>query len=349
MGKYSLLITVGVVAAVSVLSLQGEQISQDTSERQARRSGAVLARQVARSGYNAVLSKARLAEQEYEDVEDIVDAVGTVSGRYEGGTYEAELKKVSPTAYKAVSIGRFPIADRVMEHKIGEGYEKNVADPPEVTEPSSLKLEYSGSGRSGYCSAVYLKRRIPDVPEEEQPEPEILYPPSDDERSPAIYDKTVQPGTKLNFILAVYEKESSWDDNCGGREGEEVSLDAGYYDQTYRSFERNADAELSGLQETSRSIVEEDNSEGEAQKWRVAFEGYEVFSEEQLWDIKENGYPTDVRSRRLPQIWEREGTYGGDGWEKNSDGLYELDEGYQYRPDFNDEVFEATTMEPPTS
>lgn len=347
MGKYSLLLSLSVVGAVTILSFQSGQTALDTSERQSQRQGEVIARQIARSGYNSVLSEARQAEETEEKVGQIVSDVDTIRGEYEGGVYEAWLEKISPTAYKAVSVGRFSVADRVVKHKMGNGYAKNVPSPPEIEQPSRLKLEYSGTGRTGYCSAVYLQRTLPDRPNDEQPEPELLYPPSDEERSPAMYDETMQPGTKINFILAVYEKRNNWDDNCGGREGENVDLDGGYYDQTYRSFERNSESELRRLQETGRSIVEE--IDGGKQDWRIAFEGYEGFSDEQLWDIKENGYPTDVRPRSLPQIWRRANTYGGDGPNKNPNGLRNFEEGYQYRPDFNDEVFRATTLAPPTS
>jgi hypothetical protein len=347
MGKFSLLLSLSIVGAVTVLAFQGEQTAMDTSESQAQRQGEVIARQIARSGYNSVLSEAHQAEESQKQVEKIVSDVDTIRGKYEGGTYEAWLEKISPSAYKAVSVGRFSVSGRVVKHKMGDGYVKNMPNPPEIDTPSRLKLEYSGSGRTGYCSAVYLQRTLPDRPSDEQPDPEQLYPPSDEKRSPAIYDNTMQAGTKINFILAVYEKQNNWDDDCGGREGDKVALGSGYYDQTYRSFKRNTESELRSLQETGRSIVEE--IDGGEQDWRVAFEGYEAFSKEQLWDIKENGYPTDVRPRSLPQIWNRENTYGGDGWEKDSDGLLEFEEGYQYRPDFNDEVFRATTLKPPSS
>lgn len=349
MGKYSLLVTLGVAAAVSILTLQGEKTSQDTSAQQARRSAQVLARQVARTGYNAVLEKARRQQAPDASIDEIVSAVGTIQGEYDGGMYEAWLEKISPTAYKAVSIGRFPIMDRVVKYRIGDGYAENVpADAPEITKPSRLRLDFLRTGRTGYCSAVYLQRTMPETPPEEQPDPELLYPPSDEPRSATTYNKTIQPGTKLNFILAVYEKGYS-DYNCGGREGENVPLDGNYYDQTYRSFEKSTKAELGSLRETPRSIIEEKKNE-EGKTWRVAFEGYEAFSNEQLWDIKQNGYPTDVPVQQLPDVWRQEDTYGGNGWEKGPNGLLDLDaEGYQYRPDFNDEVFQVATMEPPNA
>ena len=107
------------------------------------------------------------------------------------------------------------------------------------------------------------------------------------------------------------------------------------------------------IEDEIRNIYQDYNNphgafERHLKEFRQAFEGYEAFSNEQLWDIKQNGYPTDVPVQQLPDVWRQEDTYGGNGWEKGPNGLLDLDaEGYQYRPDFNDEVFQVATMEPP--
>jgi hypothetical protein len=343
MGKYSLLLSLGVMSAITILSFQGMKTDVDTAEGQATRQGEVLARQIARSGYNSILSYAHQVTTPEKDISKIVSQVDTVRGEYEGGTYEAWIEQISPTAYRAVSVGRLTVAGKVVKHTMGDGYARNMPDPPEIEKPSQLKLNYVGSGRTGYCSAVYLQRTVPSLPDDEQPEPELIYAPSDENRSPEIYDETMESGTKINFILGVYEKRGDWDTECGGREGEQVELGSGYYDQTFRSFKRDTDSEMRALRETGRSIVEE--TESSEKEWRVAFEGYAPFTEAQLWDIKDNGYPENANVWELPSIWEENQTYGGDGWEKGNDGLREFEEGYRYRPDFNDEVFTATTLD----
>ena len=72
MGKFSLLLSLSVVGAVTILAFQGNQTSVDTSERQSRRQGQVIARQIARSGYNAVLSEAHQADGPDKEVREIV-------------------------------------------------------------------------------------------------------------------------------------------------------------------------------------------------------------------------------------------------------------------------------------
>ena len=94
MGKYSLLISISVMGALTLLTYQGTQTEADTSNRQSRRQGQVIARQIARSGYNAALSEARLADDPNQTVSQIVDAVDTLRGTYQGGTYEAWLEKL---------------------------------------------------------------------------------------------------------------------------------------------------------------------------------------------------------------------------------------------------------------
>ena len=76
MGKYSLLITLGVATAISVLSLQAENTALDTNEQQAERQGKLIARQIARSGYNSVLAQARIEKGDDKAVSDIVSDVG---------------------------------------------------------------------------------------------------------------------------------------------------------------------------------------------------------------------------------------------------------------------------------
>ena len=335
MGKYSLLITLGVAAAVSILSLQAEQTTLDTSERQARRQGQVLARQVARTGYNAVLSKARRKTEPDKSVDQIVEDVNDepVQGSYQGGTYEAWLEKISPTAYKAVSIGRFPVADRVVKHRMGDGYGNNtMVNVPKVNTPSALNVSFKQS-MAGYCSAIYLERVLPDTEPEEQPDPEMVFPPGNDRNDAATtFDKTIQAGTKLNFILAV-------DKDCS-HEGEESADYPEDYNHMQRSFKQDV-SQLNKMEEAPYGMVEETNT-GSGQGWRVSFEDQRVFSESQLWDIKENGYPNDGTH------WDRrDETYGGDGWGENSDGLRDLRD-FGDIPDFSDQVIQVGLSDPET-
>ncbi|WP_251964396.1 hypothetical protein [Salinibacter ruber] len=328
MGKFSLLLSLSVVGAVTILAFQGNQTSVDTRERQSLRQGKVIARQIARSGYNSVLSEAHKADGPNKEVGQVVSAVDTVQGEYEGGTYKAWLKKISSSAYTAVSVSRFSVADSLVEYRMG-GYANNTMKAPTVETPSQLNVTFEQS-RAGYCSAVYLKRVKPGTKPKNQPDPEMVFPPGNNRNDDASsYEKTIESGTRLNFILAV-------DKNCS-HEGDESADFPGDYDHIQRSFKQDVD-KLNTMREAPYGMVEE-TTIGSSDGWRVSFEDQRVFSEAQLWDIKENGYPDNSywsRSRK---------TYGGNGWRTTPDGLRDLDD-YGDIPDFSDQVFKVALTDP---
>ncbi len=328
MGKFSLLLSLSVVGAVTILAFQGNQTSVDTRERQSLRQGKVIARQIARSGYNSVLSEAHEADGPDKEVGQVVSAVDTVQGEYEGGTYKAWLKKISSSAYTAVSVSRFSVADSLVEYRMG-GYANNTMKAPTVETPSQLNVSFEQS-MAGYCSAVYLKRVKPGTKPKNQPDPEMVFPPGNNRNDAASsYEKTIESGTRLNFILAV-------DKNCS-HEGDESADFPGDYDHIQRSFKQDVD-KLNTMREAPYGMVEE-TTIGSSDGWRVSFEDQRVFSEAQLWDIKENGYPDNSywsRSRK---------TYGGNGWRTTPDGLRDLDD-YGDIPDFSDQVFKVALTDP---
>ncbi|ABC43590.1 hypothetical protein SRU_1276 [Salinibacter ruber DSM 13855] len=258
----------------------------------------------------------------------MVSAVDTVQGEYEGGTYKAWLKKISSSAYTAVSVSRFSVADSLVEYRIG-GYANNTMKAPTVETPSQLNVTFEQS-MAGYCSAVYLKRVKPGTKPKNQPDPEMVFPPGNDRNDAASsYEKTIESGTRLNFILAV-------DKNCS-HEGDESADFPGDYDHIQRSFKQDVD-KLNTMREAPYGMVEE-TTIGSSDGWRVSFEDQRVFSEAQLWDIKENGYPDNSywsRSRK---------TYGGNGWRTTPDGLRDLDD-YGDIPDFSDQVFKVALTDP---
>ncbi len=313
MGKFSLLLSLSVVGAVTILAFQGNQTSVDTRERQSLRQGKVIARQIARSGYNSVLSEAHKADGPDKEVGQVVSAVDTVQGEYEGGTYKAWLKKISSSAYTAVSVSRFSVADSLVEYRMG-GYANNTMKAPTVETPSQLNVTFEKSV-AGYCSAVYLKRVKPGTKPENQPDPEMVFPPGKDRNgASASYEKTIEPGTGLNFILAV-------DKGCDA----DYPYDfPGDYDHVQRSFKQDVD-KLNTMREAPYGMVEE-TTIGSSDGWRVAFEDQRIHSKNELWDIKENGYP------------------GNNGWRLNN-GLRDLEE-HGGVPDFNDQVFNVALADP---
>jgi len=294
----------------------------------------VIARQIARSGYNSVLSVAHQADGPDKEVSQIVSEVDTIRGEYEGGTYEAWLEQISSSAYKAVSVGRFAVADRVVKHRLGNGYSNNNMDAPTVETPSQLNVTFEQS-MAGYCSAVYLERVVPGTKPENEPDPEMIFAPGNNRNdASSSYDKTIESGTRLNFILAV-------DKDCS-HEGDESASLSDDYDHTQRSFKQDVDR-LNTMREAPYGMVEE-TTIGSSDGWRVSFEDQRVFTEAQLWDIKENGYP-DTRSPNDRDWNSRTKTYGGNGWGTNSNGLRDLKD-YGEIPDFSDQVINVALKDP---
>ena len=333
MGKYSLFVTLGVATVMSYISFQGEQTSLLTSKQEAERQGQLIARQISRTGYNTVLAKGQALNDGDMTVEDIVSSTGTVTGSYEGGTYTSWLEKVSPYSYRAISIGRFEVSGQKVTYRIGKGYgDAQTIDVPEIESPSALDVSFDVSS-AGYCSAVYVERILPETDPEDQPEPDMIFPPDNRNRNDAedVFDKTIQPGTQLNFILAV-------DKNCSHRGQTSVDYPEAY-DHVHRSFKKAGTVDGSGLtkiEEAPYGMVEE-TTVGSRDGWRVSFEDLAFFSKPQYWDVKNNGYPDTDRASE----WDSdEQTYGGDGWSKDSDGLRELDE-QSAVPDFEDQVFKV--------
>ena len=111
MGKYVLLLVVG---AAGVWSLAQQRTNLQTAEKETEREEEVLARQAARTGLNALLAETRtVAEDKCPD--EIVAAVGSISGTYETGgynhgTYEAWLEAAPGVnfGYRAHAKGQFP-------------------------------------------------------------------------------------------------------------------------------------------------------------------------------------------------------------------------------------------------
>lgn len=171
MGKYILLVVAAVMAGSSMLMYQSQKTSLDTDQRQAERQEKIIARQIARTGYNAVLAEARVEENLDKKVNQIVQSVGTISGSYQGGTYEAWLEKISPTAYRAVSVGELESSvasigtggPSTVSHRIEESHKNNIMPPastPTVSDSSELQIEFKES-MAGYCSAIFLQRLVP--------------------------------------------------------------------------------------------------------------------------------------------------------------------------------------------
>lgn len=349
MGKYILLITFAAAASVALLSHQANSIDRDTEHRQAERQEKVIARQIARSGYNMVVARARVEERNSEKVADIVSTVGTVQGPYQGGSYRAWLTQISPTAYRVTAVGTY----NETNHRIRLPHERNfVPNPPQVDQPSTLEVDFIDS-MAGYCSAIYLQRFVPkdnkghgnnadgddgdnrsseDGDEDDEYDgdewankkdgqapgykalaPELIFAPGNNRNgAQTTFEQVIEPGTLLNFILAV-----DADYTCEERGNTSIDHKDRFFDYTRMAFQGNVN-KLSKLSETPYALTQE--KPGAPGTWRVAFEDL-IFADKELWNVKENGYE-------------------GNGWMLDLDEYWKLED-YGDRPDFSDQVIEV--------
>ncbi len=356
MGKGAMLLVMATMIGGSIMLFQTDQTGATTDKRQAERQEEVLAREIARSGYNALISRARQIEKQNPSasVDEIVNLVngpsGQLTGSFQGGTYTASLTQVSALAYSATAVGTFGEAShRMRSHWVADG-------TLEVTEPSLLKVTFLES-MAGYCSAIFLERYVPwsnnghgnneDGVDSSNPgkskegedsdptvddevkvgstkyrrlEPELIFAPGNNrDGAEALYTTELQPGERINFILAV-----DADFSCEKR-GQAVTIKDKSFNYTRPALTADV-KDLVDMQEGPYAMIERSPlAEG---VWRIAFEDL-VFSEDKLLDIKKNGYGGSWNSKKK--------TYGGTGWTYNVDG-YRLLRDFGGKPDFSDQV-----------
>lgn len=334
MGKATLLLAFLALFAGGSILYQSQRSSVEADNRQSDRDEEVLAREIARSGHNLIMSRAReLHVQDptrsvYEIVSSVNGANGAVEQDYQGGSYKAWLVSTSPSTVSAISVGTFGNAQHRMQTASADGSVggPTMPDVLEVEVPSELKVTFLQSV-AGYCSAVYLERILPDVPKKDQPEPELIFAPGNNrDGAAAHYTATLEPGTRMNFILAV-----DADFNCEKR-NVAVPITHWTFDYTRPALITDVE-ELVDLQEGKYALIQKKPNQlpGDDPKWRIAFEDL-IFSDAKLSDVKANGYGKE-------NGWNGR-TFGGKGWsEVDANGYYRLRD-YGNMPDFDDQVIE---------
>jgi hypothetical protein len=336
MGKGALILAMAGLVTTSVLLFNTEQTSMSTNQRQAERDEEVLAREIARSGYNAIRSKAVQKQNEgIYSVDHLVQEVNggansKVTGTYKAGTYEAWIEKVSAEAYMVHAVGHYGEAEHTMAGPKTEASGFTTQPTLTVITESTLMVTFLES-MAGYCSAIYLQRIPPRGSGLATPNPELIFTPGNNrDNAFAEYNTVLQPGWRMNFKLAV-----DADMNCE-RRNQNVSINNSTFDYRRDALMAGVD-ELDEMQEGKYAIIQQNPNE--AGVWRIAFEDL-VFSDAQLADIKKYGYGDGSWRRRNGRY-----TYGGNGWgDLNASGYYELED-YGNMPDFSDQVIEVRLID----
>jgi hypothetical protein len=110
MGKYVLLLVLG---GAGIYALAQQQTNLQTAEQRSERAKEVLARQAARTGFNAIRAETRTVGQE-KCADEVVATVGSMSGTYKTdglnhGTYQAQVTEVSGVdfGYQIQATGQY--------------------------------------------------------------------------------------------------------------------------------------------------------------------------------------------------------------------------------------------------
>ncbi|MEM1041162.1 MAG: hypothetical protein AAGI91_00890 [Bacteroidota bacterium] len=243
MGKAALLIAFGASLFIAQGMLSQKESEHQTTKTQANFEESVIAREIARSGFNIAMGIMR----EYgNDLHEGIAAVNQhgggkyLEGQHQGGTFRARAELANGHTVRITSRGYFG----------GEFMDLNGAGPGMCAEPDEFSGEYYTGGchkmaddsplyeyeppsgdpltaklecskletefiqsEAGYCSAIYLERTLPDstVVNPEPEIPEMLFIPGKNrDRTTLTIDKYLTGGTQMNFFIAV-------DKNCSTR------------------------------------------------------------------------------------------------------------------------------------
>jgi hypothetical protein len=351
MGKGVLLILAASLMAATTVLYQSQRTAFETQQAQSEDQAKVLAREIARSGYNAAASRARELAENGVKIEDIVLSIDGMRGSYEGGTYKVNAKTIPGETYSITARGKYNqavyrIGDKQTRSNLFEVPGENGSGDLSCENGCTLEADFIES-QAGYCSAIYLQRIQPGKSESEQPDPEMLFAPGNNRNdSTTTNESTIEAGERMNFILSV-------DKDCSHEGQKNLAFDGSAYDH-HRLALVESSGDLKDLAESQWVISEQNNAESGV--WRISFEdrprhfnGYH-YSDAKLNDVKKNGYSENGR----PSDWNGN-TYGGEGWETDNRNYdytgaplpYSSDAGYVQLqdfgniPDFSDQVIQV--------
>jgi hypothetical protein len=380
MGKAALLIAFGATLFVAQGMLSQNETERHTAQTQAGFEEGVIAREIARTGFNVTMGKLREHGNNIHAAIAQINSHGAnryLEGESQGGTYRARVELKDGNTVRVTSVGYFggefvslgsnedpesgwcrhadPFSGDYYTgacHNMSDDssplyeYERPSGDPLTAKlECGRLDVEFLQSD-AGYCSAVYLQRTLPDTTGTREPEaPEMLFLPGNnrDGTTLSTVSKYIRGGTQMNFFIGV-------DQNCSTQ-----SLASTVDD--FPEFTGSIDSP-SPYDHLHYALMEEVGSLGEMVETPWAFtemhpEGVQQQDGEtiQLWRIGwedqhitdwDNANSNDPRSSL--QALKRLG-YDGNGWpDADEHGYRELID-YPNRPDFSDQVVEVKLIE----
>jgi len=347
MGKAAILLVLATGLAVTYGLVSSIETGQQTAKHQASYEERVIAREIARSGFNVAMGILRQYGDDLQGgVNEIVGDQGYLEGEHQGGFYRATARFVTGHSVEVVSIGYFGgQMDRQGEYRGGATHTMDdsfifrvTSTPLLVKQCSKLQVRFLSS-EAGYCSSVYMQRYLPDVALADQPAPEMIFAPGNWRTSGELtVDKILGGGTQMNFFVGVRQDCNLWgqnwnrNDNWRSYDVENRVFNAADYNHLHYAFESTG-GDLAGMEESIWALVEQHPRDN--QRWRIAWEDQHNTS----WDR-----PNSRNPQNSLQATKRFG-YDGNGWPTTDAIGYRILRDYDTRPDFSDQVIQVQMQE----
>ncbi len=226
MGKAALLFVLATGLAGATILYTTQQADISSAEHQGEYEADVIAREIARSAYNAASADIHGFGT---DIQAAINGFGVSAtdcangkpvcarrtGEMLGGTYLVEASFDGGNGIDLYTEGTFGYStdrgDVSKSHRINESQTVGVLQVgggPTGSGGGYLRIQFVDS-QAGYCSAIFLQRKLPGVEAANQPLPEMVYAPGkgrNGERNVGT-EVFMAAGTQMNFAIGV-------DTNC---------------------------------------------------------------------------------------------------------------------------------------
>ncbi len=386
MGKAALLIAFGASLFIAQGMVSQNETERHTTHAQADFEEGVVAREIARTGFNVAMGILRSHGNDLHGAIKAINKHGAkkyLEGQHQGGTFRVRAELKDGNVVQVISAGYIggtfktlngnqkpepgwcrepdPVTGELYTgacHSMWDAssplyeYELPSGDPL-VAKMECGKLETTFiESQAGYCSAIFLERRLPDPTNEDDPNagdpepPEMLFLPGRNRDGQTLsVSKYVTGGTQMNFFIGV-------DQNCSLRPTAPVPVEEfpaftgsesnpAPYDHLHYALMEDV-GEFGNMAETPWAFTEmhpdgisQNGSGQEVQRWRIGWEDQHITA----WDNPGSSNPANSL-----QALKRLG-YDGNGWPLADDLGYRDLRDYGSRPDFSDQVIEVKLLE----
>ncbi|MEL7363481.1 MAG: hypothetical protein AAFN13_15505 [Bacteroidota bacterium] len=216
MGKAALLLVLASSIGGATLMLSSQETNVHAAAEQGKYQADVIAREIARTAFNTASAD---VHRFGTDIDQAIANFGAQAtdcangkavcarrtGSMLGGTYIAEASYDGGNGVDIYASGTFSyMADGEeisKSHRINESQSVSVL---RVSQGGYLRIQFVDS-QAGYCSAIFLQRTLPNLEDDEQPLPEMVYAPGkgrNGERNVGA-EVYLSAGTQMNFAIGV--------------------------------------------------------------------------------------------------------------------------------------------------